>query len=373
MIRSLIIKVASTCNLSCDYCYFSRSENLKTDQRILPMELLRATIAHTAEYCKQNDLGDFVFCWHGGEPLLAGYDFYESIIELQRDFFPKKVQIDNVIQTNGMLLTDRWVDLFKRHDFQVALSLDGPAAINDLRRKTKNGRGTSRYLVDRIELLKRNAYPVRILAVITPEAVPLGKEIYKYFRDLGCCWMDFLYPICNWIDNTFDKQIDPCDPGKFLCDVFDAWIEEGNPDVYVRTLHDWCMLIMGGQTITCHSRTDCSYVLTINTDGSVHVCDDLAPYTDSLLGHIMSDSFSDIEVNENLKRLENMSALFGKECSECEYFPVCRGGCTIFRAKAIGDFTAHNYYCQSQKMTVRHIKGVLDALAAGIQTANPNN
>ena len=181
--------------------------------------------------------------------------------------------------------------------------------------------------------------------------------------------MDFLYPMCNLIHNTFDERIAPNDLGRFYCDVFDAWFDEGNPEVYIRSLHDWCMLLMGGRTVMCHSKTDCSYVLTINTDGTIHCCDDLTPFTDSLLGHVISDSFSSIEENERLTRLGKMDVLFGKECLECEYFPVCKGGCTLFRAKAKGDFTARNYYCESQKIIVKHIRETFDIMAARYQAA----
>ncbi len=370
MISNLIIKAASNCNLACTYCYFAQNTAIQTDQPTMSIDTVRQIFERTATYCDSHEIQDFIFCWHGGEPLLAGQDFYDKVVKLQAEIIPPEVTIENAIQSNGLLLNDRWIDFFKRHDFQLALSLDGPAAIHDRRRVTKKGRGTHRYVQDRIKILKKNNYPVRLLAVISPESTQFGVDIYKYFRELDCEWMDFMYPICNWVKNTLDEDINVENVGQFYCDVFDAWISEGDPIVYIRSLHDIAMLLLGGRTVTCHTRTDCSYVLTINTDGRVHICDDLMSYADSDLGHIAMQSLDEIEENTKLSRLQAESVLFGNDCLNCDYFTVCKGGCTLFRAKGIGDYTARNYYCVAQRMMISHVKNVLEAMAENAIASN---
>ncbi len=361
MIQNLIIKVASVCNLRCSYCYSARNDSLQTDVPIMEQHTLETLIRRVAAQCSEKKLQHFIFSWHGGEPLLAGFDFFEHIVELQRELMPG-VNISNSIQTNGMLLTRRWVDMFKSLGYHVSLSLDGPDTVHDAYRRTATGQGTHRKLVERIGILKDECYPIRILAVVTPESLSLGGEtIYKYFRQLGCVWMDFLYPICNAIDNTFPEKLRPEDLAKFYIEVFDAWFSEGDPQVYVRSLHDWCLMLLRGRSQMCHSRTDCSYVVTVNTNGSIHICDDLMPYTDSHLGHIATDSLAAVERNEKLRRLSRRSVLFGDECVKCKFFPVCAGGCTLFRTKRINNFTEKNFFCTTQKLVISHVRDVIQA------------
>jgi uncharacterized protein len=206
-----------------------------------------------------------------------------------------------------------------------------------------------------LSLLREKEVPVSLLAVITPEALPYGREIYKHFREFGCRWMDFMYPMCNRLNNTTDIALEPRQWGKFYSDVFDAWADEGDPGVYVRQIHDWCMLLLGGKTDMCTSQSDCSYVVTVNTDGNVFICDDLMPYYDGDLGNIITDSFVDIARNKKLQGLSARENLHGKECLECSYFPVCVGGCSLFRVNARGDLTGRHYFCESQKLVADHI------------------
>ncbi len=321
--------------------------------------MLETLIRRAADQCREYGLKHFIFSWHGGEPLLAGMEFFEYAVELQRRMMPE-IQVSNSIQTNGMLLTREWVRLFKSLDYHMSLSLDGPEYVHDAYRVWPTGKGTYRELAQRIGVLRDERYPIRILAVVSPRSLDVGgKSVYELFRSLGCVWMDFLYPIRNVMDSTFSEDVSAKDLGEFLVEVFDAWFAEGNPDVYVRSLHDWCVQLMGGHAEMCHSRVDCSYVVTVNTDGSVHICDDLIPYADSKLGHISRDALVDIDKHESLRRLSKKSVLFSGECSRCEFFPVCTGGCTLFRAKHLNDFSGRNVYCETQKLVITHIRDVL--------------
>jgi uncharacterized protein len=299
---------------------------------------------------------EFVFYWHGGEPLLAGHDFFDTVERLQKAYMPGEVACVNSLQTNGTLLDSTWVHQLKRMDYNVCLSLDGPPEIHDARRVTKGGAGTYANVIKAVEAMKAADCRVALMAVITPEALSRGREIYRHFRDLGCTWMDLMYPMCNRIHSTLDQEINPRMWGQFYCDLFDAWVEEDNPSIYVRQLHDWCMLLLGGKTDMCTSQSDCSYVLTVDTDGNVYVCDDVLPYYNSRLGNISNDTLLDLAENETLKKLADPSFLYGDECRDCYYFPACKGGCTLFRVRSKSDFSARHYFCESQRTIIDHIR-----------------
>lgn len=210
--------------------------------------------------------------------------------------------------------------------------------------------------------MQRNSLPLSILSVITPEALPHGARIYSSLRDLGCAWMDFMYPFYSLIDNTLDQNIQPEHWGYFLADVFDAWMAEGNPDVDIRLLHDICALLLGGKTRMCASSVDCSYVITVNPNGDVFICDDLLAYADSRLGNIHRDRLAQLADHPKLRRLADQNVLFGEECQTCKLFPYCKGGCTLFRARQTDDFLGRHYYCAAQRIIITHIHSYFQGL-----------
>ena len=363
MLQSIIVKVASTCNLNCSYCYYRLSENLKTEKKLMEPELIHNIIEKFGEYSNANKLDFFTFFWHGGEPLLAGIDFYKTAISLQKKYFSSATDVINSIQTNGVLLNEQWLDFIKVNNIEIGLSIDGPSDIHDIRRKDINGSGTYKRVLKSVNLLNKFEVPLKILCVVTPEAIGKGKSIYKHFRSLNCEWMDFLYPIRNNVTNTFDTNVSPDELADFFIDVFDAWISEDNENVFIRSLHDWVMLLLNGKPSMCHSYDDCSTVITINTDGRVFICDDLLPYIDSEIGNINNMSIEEIINSDKLVRLSKKENIYSSHCLKCQYFPICVGGCAVFRIKKFNDIQGKNTFCTANKKIIDHISSSLKSLS----------
>ena len=121
-------------------------------------------------------------------------------------------------------------------------------------------------------------------------------------------------------------------------------------------LHDLCMRILGAKTSMCCFSSDCSYVITVDPSGNIYICDDLLSYADSLLGNIFFDSLFDINTHQKLTRLSKISTLYGEICLNCDCFSVCKGGCTLFRAKMPDDFHSNHYFCEAQRCIINHLK-----------------
>lgn len=363
MIRDLIIKVTLDCNIQCKYCYVQRNRDYEGVDHIMSRNTLETLIKKTSEYLEHNpSINRFVFYWHGGEPLLAGTDFFETAFKLQQKYIPKNVTMVNTIQTNGILLNEKWIDLIKRINYGICLSLDGPAEIHNTWRQTVDGKGTYNQVVNSLKLLNEHDVSLSVLSVITPEALGKGREIYQHLRQLGVTWMDFMYPFYSMIDNTLDKNIEPSQWGFFLKDVFDAWIEEDNPNIDIRLLHDLCLLYLGGKTVMCISNSDCSYVITVDPSGNIYVCDDLLSYSDSMIGNILTSSLSNMNCHPKLTRLSHKSVLYGNDCLDCSYFPFCKGGCTLFRALKKDDFHGKHYFCAAQRIIIDRIRDYFQSM-----------
>src|SRR3954468_18235565 len=190
-ITSLLIKPASAiCNLDCEYCFY-------LDRATDPYEARRSRVMQPATLEKlvsgylaySYPVSSFAF--QGGEPTLAGIDFFRRLVELQAHYGRAGQTVGNSIQTNGVLLNNAWCELFKRYNFLVGLSLDGPADVHDKFRYDKEGRGSWTRVMAGLKCLRRHKVDVNILCVISQANVRRGQEIYRYFRSLGLDHLQF--------------------------------------------------------------------------------------------------------------------------------------------------------------------------------------
>lgn len=127
------------------------------------------------------------FIWHGGEPLLMGFEFFAKIAEIQDKLGPEYT-FSNGVQTNGTLLTEEFVDLFKEKSFGVGVSLDGPQWLHDLQRPYPDGRGSFGDVMSGIALLRErmsnNGHSAfgGVIAVLTQNTLVNLDELYEFFH-----------------------------------------------------------------------------------------------------------------------------------------------------------------------------------------------
>ena len=127
--------------MQCAYCYYLEKGQYSAHRKQgkLSTELLEKLVRGTIAGSE----GPVVsFTWHGGEPALAGEDFYRRALELQKKYLPQGWQAWNNLQTNGTLLNDKWAKFLKENRFDVGVSIDGPASVHDRNRKDRGGKGT---------------------------------------------------------------------------------------------------------------------------------------------------------------------------------------------------------------------------------------
>lgn len=133
---SILIKPASAnCNLDCKYCFYKclSSNREEYSKGFMKNETLEKLIKNAIEYAD----GYLTFAFQGGEPMLARMDFYHKVVELKKLYSRNKrnLVIENTLQTNGVLIDRQWAEFFKKNNFLIGLSIDGPKEIHD------NGRG----------------------------------------------------------------------------------------------------------------------------------------------------------------------------------------------------------------------------------------
>ena len=178
--KSIIVKpVGSFCNLRCDYCFYLEKKKLyagtSSDHRMglqTVEKILRDMFACSDEP---------TFVWHGGEPTLAGLDFFEEVMDMQRHYAQGNAYA-NALQTNGTLLNQEWADFLRKENFLVGVSLDGPEHVHDQYRKDVQGKGTFSTVFENAKMLLHAQVPVNVLATVNSYSAKHVEQIYRFFK-----------------------------------------------------------------------------------------------------------------------------------------------------------------------------------------------
>src|SRR5215831_12153995 len=125
-ITSLLIKPASAvCNLDCEYCFYldrAADPYSALPGRRMSLETLERLVDTYLFYSYPNS----VFAFQGGEPTLAGLPFFEKLVEFQQQHGRGGQSVSNALQTNGILIDERWCQLFREYHWLIGISIDGP-------------------------------------------------------------------------------------------------------------------------------------------------------------------------------------------------------------------------------------------------------
>ena len=177
---TLVKPAGAACNLRCKYCYYIDKSSLlgsSSPGRRMELPLLEKYIA---DYFDSVQSGSVDFCWHGGEPLLLGLDYFRAAVRLQRKL-SKGREYTNSLQTNGTLLNAEWCRFFRENGFLVGLSADAPPDIQDASRVNAAGRGSSDAVRRAASLLRDNKVEFNTLTVLTSSSEHRAAEVYEYF------------------------------------------------------------------------------------------------------------------------------------------------------------------------------------------------
>lgn len=368
---SLMLKpVGSRCNLRCDYCYYlGKSALYGGREPVMDLRLLEIVMRSFCEGC---DLPELTVEWHGGEPLLAGMDFYRRALALERKYAGGR-PVHNTLQTNGTLLTPGWAAFFRDNGFLLGLSLDGPEDIHDRYRRTAAGGGTFSSVMRGLETLLKAGTEFNTLTTVSRAGQGRGAEVYRFLKAAGSRYMQ-LMPVYEHI--APDMRIAPpvgvdsvpapwsVDPeafGRYLCDIFDEWVRGDIGEYFVLTfdaaLSSWC----GVQPGICTFCESCGGNLTVEHNGDIYPCDHFV-YPQWRLGNIREMSLREAATSLSLTRfgLAKRTAL-PQSCRRCLWLRACRGGCPKHRFSTL---SGELPLCPGYRLFYGHIAPAMDKMKA---------
>ena len=381
---TMVKPIGSACNLDCHYCYYrDKSEIYSNNMPRMSEEMLETYIRQYIQGASQQNIS---FCWHGGEPLMAGLPFYRKAMELQKKYAGDKV-IENTLQTNGILLNEEWCSFFRDNNFLIGLSLDGPEDIHNAFRRDCGGAPTFARVMKAAELMRATGTDFNILATVNARSEGRGAEVYRFLRSLNR-FMQFL-PVVEYVRQRPGKRpliVSPDDEdaveapwsvsskgyGRFMCDVFDEWVKSDVGNCFVQlfdvTLANWC----GVQPPLCAFGEVCGDGMVVEHNGDVYSCDHFV-YPEYRLGNIMTGELAQMYRSEEQQSFgrDKRDAL-PMECKRCNYYFLCHGECPKHRfAYARNGEPYMNVLCEGYKIFFRHTDPYMRYMKTLIEKGEP--
>jgi len=345
----VMIKPASSlCNLSCEYCFY---KNI-ADIRDIP------SFGIMSEETAENVIGkaiDFstrvvTFAFQGGEPTLAGIKFFRFFTNKVKELNVKRLDINYVIQTNGMTVDEEFAQFLKENKFLVGLSIDGYKEIHDFLRVDRQGKGTYNRLMKTARLFNKYNVDYNILTVITKFTAKHIEKIYSSFKNSGFRYLQFI-PCLDPLDaEPFKRQysLTPEFYEKFLITLFKLWYDDFMSGNYIsiRFFDNLVHIMQGGKGELCGTNGACMGQFVVEADGGVYPCDFYC-VDNWKTGNLNEHTFSEIANSETMKKFIATSVHNDEKCKNCRVHYLCKGGCRRDRDLKSDGVALENVFCSA--------------------------
>ena len=363
-LREFVFKVASRCNLACDYCYVYTGPDQTWRQR--PTRMRPASIDAAAmrigEHARAHQLDHVLVALHGGEPLIAGLEVVKHVITAVREAVPSGTHVDLIVQTNGVLLDHAFLELFTRHRVRIGISLDGTRQANERHRYHADGRSSYPEVVRALRLLHSEAYHplfAGVLCTIDLENDPV--DTYRALLEFEPPTVDFLLPHANW-SHPPPRRPDTSDTpyADWLIAIFDVWYNEPAAGTSIRFFDEMIQLLLGGVAGTESLGGGALGFAVVETDGSIEGADSLksAYHGAAVTGlSVEAHSFDEALEHPVIADPRRGRDTLGTTCKSCPVVSVCGGGQCAHRYRAGAGFGNPSVYCADLRRMIEHVAG----------------
>lgn len=324
---SLMIKPASSaCNLNCRYCFYRDVSNNRQEHNfgMMSKETSEIIIEKALDYA---DGSSVAFTFQGGEPMLAGIDFYKNFAKHVKEINTKSSKIFYAFQTNATNINDEWAQFFAENGFLIGVSLDGDFDRNKYR-KYDTGESSFNKIIKAINCLKRNNVQFNIISVLTGYSAQHAEEIYSFFRSKGFKHLQFVPCLRPFGSNENSELYMTAEQyADFLIKTFRLYVQDYANGRYtsIRLFDNWVRLYLNQPAEQCGVSGHCSKQFVAESNGNIYPCDFYC--TDEyLLGNIKEKTFEQMAQSETAQNFINESLFISDKCKNCRYYAICRGG-----------------------------------------------
>jgi len=359
---AMIKPVSGTCNLDCDYCYYRETGSYFGPP---PYKMSLDTLRDVVRSFMQLPQPHVSFSWQGGEPMMAGLDFFKRAVAYQQAYARRGQRVSNMLQSNGTLIDETWCAFLHRYGFLVGISIDGPPELHNPNRNDSYDR-----VIRGLRLLQQHQVEYNALTLVNPLNAPHPQRVYRHLRELGVDFMQFIPCIVTGLehDRVSPKAVEPEAFGRFLCGVFDEWVAEGDDRPYVRLFQNLLLVAAGHPPELCIYQPRCGGCLLIEYNGDVFPCD-FAVHPDWRVGNLRVSPVWRLLEHERMKDFAGLKRDLAHQCTQCEWLSVCYGACPLMRFRD-GEKPVPSYTCAGLKIFLAHamptIRKLAERLPAGM-------
>lgn len=379
----------STCNIDCTYCFFLSKEALYPNDK---HRMSEATLdAYIRQLLESHRTPEVTVAWQGGEPTLMKLEFFKHAVDLVEKYRRPGQVVQQTFQTNGLLLDDDWCAFFKRHNFLIGLSVDGPRELHDTYRRDRRGQGTFDLVMRGWRYLRKHGVEFNVLCTVNAANQAHGRTIYRFFRDeLGAKWMQFIPIVERATEETIDianlgwsdrlgrgkrllytqtgglvteRSVGGEQYGRFLIDIFEEWVRRDVGRVYVQ-LFDVTLEAYFGRHLLCIHAPTCGYGPALEHNGDLYTCDHFVE-PGHKLGNIHTTPILELVASPQMRKFGNDKRdTLTKQCQQCEVRFLCHGGCPKDRFVPSRDGEpGHNYLCPGLELFFTHTRPTMQVMA----------
>lgn len=289
---------------------------------MMTLDTAKNVIKSAFDFC--NDRVYFVF--QGGEPLLAGLDFFEGFVKLVNELNQNNNPVSYSLQTNGTLLDENWCKFFKKNRFLLGVSLDGDREINSYR-VYKDDSESFDDVLKGIVLLKSYAVDFNVLSVLTKRTANSFRKAYRFFKQNELYYLQFIPCLKPFDSVENDYSMSNQDYFDYLKEAYKLYYNDSfrYRKVSLRQMDNYRLIASGQNAEQCGMNGVCSNQFVVEGDGSLYPCDFYC--TDEwCIGNINTTSFKEAYNNEKTVNFIKESFILKDECKNCQHFYICRGG-----------------------------------------------
>lgn len=354
-VNLLIIQPSPFCNINCDYCYLpDRNITRRMTGAVLERTLKRVF----ASKLVGKELG---IVWHAGEPLALPISFYEEAFQSIERLCVSDKQISHSIQTNGMLINDRWCALLKAHEVRIGVSIDGPDFIHDAHRRTRSGLGTHAQVMKGVKALRSHGIDFHAIAVITKESLDHPDEIFNFFLENEIHQVGLNIEEIEGVNLTSTLAGESVDQKmKYFFHRLHSLQKACGGKIKIREFdraYQAIALSSEEDTEQAYRRNDQVVpfgIISVDCDGNFST---FSPellglkdttYGDFSFGNTATHDFLAIAESDKFRRVSSEIEAGVRLCSEtCEYYSFCGGGAPSNKYYENGSFaTAETMFCR---------------------------
>lgn len=343
------------CPLRCDYCY---NTDMLLSRRINSPTMSVSTLKRLLDNFMHYAQSKYEIIWHGGEPTLAGIEFYTQVIQIQQQLVKEldlHTNVENHIQTNGVLITQAWSKFLKAHKFKVGISIDGPQDVHDAHRKYYSGEGSFEHTLRGATMLQNAGVNFGVGAVVTRKTLENPLRVFDFMRkhfkifDFSPCFTT------TGVDGTWVQEVTPIDYAQFVKTVFDYWFDLDDPSIKIRSFRHYVEAALGHTPEICSMANGCHKYLSVDSEGNVYPCGRLHGIPNLCFGSIHNQTFEQIQKRQDYLTYQAQAHTLAEECNTCRWRYTCNNGCTAARYTETGNMLQKTPFCVAIKEILEHV------------------